>query len=496
MLHILSLNYLLFVGVLFLAYYLTPLKARWMLLLAASVVFYALSGWQGLVYLLALSGITYGAALAIESQGEAKGRRILVLTLTAVLGAMVVLKYADAVLRFLKAETASAFVLWQPLGLSWFTFQTAGYVIDVSRGKVQPERNFLKYLLFVSFFPQMSQGPISSFEQLAPQLKSGHRLEPVGVTMGFQRMLWGYFKKLVLADRLAAVTVWMLSDVQKPGWLVICGAAIYLIRLYADFSGGMDIILGTAMTFGITMTENFWYPFFALSVADYWRRWHITLGAWFRSYLLYPFTMSRFGRMLGKGATKLFGKRTGRLIPSAAATVLVFLLIGLWHGAHWNAAVYGLYFGILMGASVLLDGTFRNLKKKLGIRENHPAWKAFCLVRTWVLLVIAQFFAFTGSPAQAVTLLGASFANWGQGSLRECFASIMPGREWLIALCAGGILLVVDLLGSRGVEVNRRLAQGPFPIRWVLMLLLILAIVIFGCYGQGTSSAAFVYTQF
>lgn len=491
--NILSLNYLVLVGCCFFVYYLMPLGIRWTVLLAASLVFYVQSGWQGLVYLLTLTGITYCAARAYSSCGEKKARRILILTLTMVLGAMAVVKYADAFLMVLKAKPLG---LLQPLGLSWFTFQSAGYVIDVSRGKAKPERNFLKYFLFVSFFPQMGQGPISTFDALAPQLVQGHRLEPVGVTKGFQLMLWGYFKKMVLADRLAAVTAYVLTDGVKPGYMVLISAALYLLRLYADFSGAMDIVRGTAMTFGVTMAENFHYPFFAKSVAEYWRRWHITLGAWFRSYLLYPFVTGAAGRALSRGGTKCFGKRIGNLIPSAVATVLVFLLIGLWHGAYWNAVVYGLYFGVIMAVSLLLEGTFRKLKKKHGIRSKSPVWCGFCMVRTWLVLLIAQYFAFTNSPAQAVSLLGASFQNWGQGGILDSFLAVMAGREWLIALIAALTLLTVDILCDRGVDVNGWLAKGPFPIRWLVLLLLIVAIVVFGCYGENVSGAAFVYTQF
>lgn len=486
---ILSLDYLLLAAATFAAYYLLPLKKRWWALLAASLVFYTLSGWFGLVYLTAVAAVTYGGALAIRRVRTAKrsGAKLLlagVLTLT--LGAMTALKSG---------------VLWQagwivPLGLSWFTFQSAGYVIDVYRGKAEPERNPLKYLLFVAFFPQLTQGPISTWRQLAPQLTEGHRLEPETVQEGALLMAWGYFKKLVLADRLAAVAAYTTAQMVIPGYLALMSAGVYMIQLYADFSGGMDVIRGTAMLYGIDMTENFRRPFFSRSVAEYWRRWHISLGAWFRSYLLYPLTTSRLGLALGAGASRILGKKTGRLVPSALATILIFLLIGLWHGIGWNAAFYGLYFGVLMALSTLLEPRFRSIRKRWHVPEKHPAVIALRMVRTWLLVLLPQFFAFTTGPAQAFSLMGQTLRDWSMADFPSVMTAIMPGLEWLIALAALALLMLVDVLDERGLAIGRRLARGTFPLRWLAMLALILAIVVLGCYGDGTSGAAFLYTQF
>lgn len=482
---ILSLEYLLYVAIVFILYYLLPLRARWITLLIASLAFYAFSGWRGMAYMTAFSGLTWGSALGVsclEKRPSAK-KALLATVLTVMLGMMALIKYAN-VLPFV------------PLGLSWFTFQGAGYVIDVYRGKAKPERNPLKHLLFLSFFPQMTQGPISAWFQLTPQLTQGHRLEPVNVTMGFQRMLWGYFKKLVIADRLAATTAAAISGSDMPGWLILLAAFLYMVRLYADFSGGMDIIRGTAMLLGIQLTENFRQPFFASSVSEYWRRWHISLGTWFRSYLLYPLTTSRFGLALGRLSAKLLGKKVGRLIPSAFATLVIFFLIGIWHGAYWNAAIYGLYFGFVMSASLLLEGGLRKLRKRLNVQEKHPLIFFLRILRTWLLLLPAQYFAFTSSPSQAVSLMAASMTNWDMTGITAALAAVMPLLEWAIALGAILLLAAVDLLAERGTDINLRLAKGPVWLRWPVLLALIVLTVALGCYGEGTGSAAFVYTRF
>ena len=486
---ILSLEYLLFAAGTFALYHLFPLKRRWLALLAASAAFDLLAGWQGAAYLLSAAARTYGSALwlhVLQETGKTRRMKLLLAgTLLLTLGGMVFFKYAGG--RLFQGLLA-------PLGLSWFTFQSAGYVVDVYRGKVKPERNFGKYLLFVSFFPQLTQGPISTWAQLAPQLEQGHRLEPSQSVSGVLLMCWGLFKKLVIADRLAAVTAYVTVEASVPGWTLLLGAATYMVRLYADFSGGMDVIRGTALLMGIDMAENFRRPFFAVSVADYWRRWHITLGAWFRSYLLYPLTTSRAGVALGRAGVRLLGKRVGRRLPAALATLVVFLLIGLWHGASWNAVLYGQYFGVLMGAATLLEPTLRGLKKRLHIREGARLWKGLCIARTLLLVLTAQFFAFTADAAQAFALIGRVFTGWTCAGVAQTLLSVMPALEWGIALAAGGVLFAVDAAMERGVRLRQRLAEGPLALRWAVLLALILVTVVLGCYGDDVNAAAFLYT--
>lgn len=505
---ILSLEYLLFTAMTFAAYYLFPLKKRWCLLLLVSILFYIPAGCQGMAYLVTAAAVTWSGALGIRAlavrRKATQGRLLLALVLLAVIGAMACFKYIGAVLEAVNALMAAvgsgktlpvrAWML--PLGLSWFTFQSAGYVIDVYRGKFEPERNFCRYLLFVSFFPQMAQGPISTWQQLSPQLMEGHRLQPQGVATGFLLMIWGYFKKLVIADRLAMVTAYVTSGAEQPGWLILMGAGLYMVQLYADFSGGMDVIRGTARTLGIDMAENFRRPFFADSVSEYWRRWHISLGAWFRSYLLYPLTTSHLGLAIGRASCKRLGKKTGRLIPSALATVLIFLCIGVWHSANWNAALYGLYFGLVMSGAMLLQPVFRAVKKRLHVQDKGPLPGGLRLVRTWLLVMLPQFFAFTNGPRQAFALMRRSVRGWASTGFAEAMTAVMAPLEWSIALAAMLLLLAVDLLQERGADVWAGLAAKRAPLRFLVLIALILSTVVLGCYGDGFDGAAFLYAQF
>ena len=520
---ILSFEFLVMMALLVAVNYCLPVRWRWLALLAASLVFYACAGWQGMVYLGAvtlltwLGGLYMGRSRAREKAAAAEGDkaeayrrkkrrgRLLALLVLIVIGGMAVIKYADLLHAGINAlwlalteggESLSAWSLLAPLGLSYFTFQSVGYLVDCARGKAEPEKNPLRYLLFVSFFPQITQGPITMYKQLAPQLRQPARFEPAAFVSGFQLALWGYFKKLVLADRLAMATDKIAGWSEQPGWVFLLGVALYAIRLYADFSGGMDVIRGAAKMLGVDVTENFRRPFFSTSVAEYWRRWHISLGAWFRNYLFYPLTTSRFGLALSKGGQRLFGKKIGRMLPGVVATFVIFFLIGVWHTANWNAVIYGAYFGVLLSLALLMEPLFKKLRALLHINAKAWWWKAIGLVRTWGLILLAQYFAYTASPAQAVKQLVLTFRNWDFSDFAVRMGRLMEPLEWYIALIALAIVFLIDLLCERGVDVNGKLARGTLLIRWPVLIALIVAILVFGCYGEGFDASAFLYTQF
>ena len=546
---ILSLNFVVFTLATVIVYYLVPLKCRWCILLLASVVFYALSGWQGCIWVLLVAAIAYGSSVLqhklllrekktaqteeqrqklqeqnqhqsleessdgmslweissdegmdlpssgwFSSSKKIKHLRKLVLAISIIVPflGMAFVKYYEILPGIWKELPQLSLIV--PLGLSYFTFQSVGYMIDIYRGKFAPEQNPLKLLLFVSFFPQMTQGPISTFPQLMPQLLEGHPFDPDNFVMGAQLALWGFFKKMVIADAFS--TVASSITISQPGWFILLTTIIYLMRLYADFSGGMDVIRGAARMLGVDMIENFRRPFFSLSVAEYWRRWHISLGNWFRNYLFYSFTTSGCGLALSKIGKKIFGKKAGRALPAAVSTVIIFFLIGIWHKANWNALIYGLYFGLIMGAATLLDPSFKKLKKKLHINEKKTYWKAFCMLRTWILVLLPQYFAYTKGPEKGFGLLVHTFQNWDFSQAAVQFTNLMDPIYWYGA--AGGVLLllIIDIICEKVPTLNEKIAKGPFYIRWPLLILLILAILTFGCYGTGYDGAAFLYTNF
>lgn len=480
---ILSFEFLLLAAGVTIVYYLLPLRLRWMALLSGSAAFLLLSGWQSAAHLSAAALVMWGGALLLKKH---KSRWVLAPLLVLELGAMAFLKYYPAL---------SGAALMLPLGLSYYTFQAAGYLIDVYRGKAQAQKNPLKAWLFLGYFPQLTQGPISTWRELSAQLLQGARFSAEGFTAGFQLLLWGYFKKLVIADRLSPAAEALLRGGEMPGWFILGGAALYTVRLYMDFSGGMDAVRGLSRMLGIALPENFRRPFFAQSVADYWRRWHITLGAWFRTYLLYPLIASRAGTALSRASVRRLGRQVGRAVPSALATLIVFLLIGVWHMASWNAVVYGAYFGLVMAASLLLEPAWKAMRSALSL-PRHGWMTAVRLARTWLLILPAQYFAFTASPAQGLSLLLGSLENWRFSGFSALTGAVMAPLEWVIAGAGCAVVLIIEILCERGIDVCGRLARARCIVRWPALLALLLCIAVFGMYGAGYDGAAFLYTQF
>ncbi len=477
---ILSFEFLLLAAGTLIIYYVLPIGVRWLALLGGSAFFVIMAGWQSIIHLTGIAAVTWLGGLLLERLEKKKMWLCAFLALE--LGAMLWVKY----------DAASVTVL----GLSYVTFQSAGFLIDVYRGKVKAQKNPLKIWLFTGYFLQLAQGPISSWKELGDQLLTGHCLEPVSFVSGFSLMLWGYFKKMVLADRLAAATEILVGDISDfPGWILILCVILYIIRLYGDFSGGMDVVRGISRMLGIELPLNFLRPFFSLSVAEYWRRWHITLGGWFRSYLMYPLTASRAGLKLGKFASRFLGKKTGRVLPTALATFLVFLLIGIWHSFSWNAVIYGAYFGLLMAISILLDPLWRKQNRRWKLNEKK--WiSPLRMVRTWILIIPAQFFAFTESTSKSLGVLKQCFVNWDFSNAFGQLTGIMPEWEWMIAWLAFLAVLLVDLFCEIGFDPCKKLAKARIWVRWPVLLALLLTILVFGIYGPSGDSSAFLYTQF
>ena len=281
-----------------------------------------------------------------------KKKKIVLAMVLIAFGMLGIMKYTnfmlgniDAVLRlFGSGKQIGVLNLTLPLGISFYTFQSISYVVDVYRGKHKAQGNFFKHALFVSFFPQLLQGPIGRYERLGSQLYEGHSYNLKELQFGVQRILWGFFKKMVLADRVNAAVLLIFHNYWNyGGWYNVLGVLLYSIQLYADFSGGIDIVIGIAQMFGITMDENFRQPYFSRSISEFWRRWHITLGTWMKDYIFYPFSLSKSMAKFGKWSKKKFGNNVGKLLPVGLADILVFFVVGVWHGAAWKYIMYGIY---------------------------------------------------------------------------------------------------------------------------------------------------------
>ena len=467
---LISLGFLLFAAVTVTVYYALPLRLRPVWLLAASVFFYLRAEPRCGLFLLFSILSCYAAALLIP---KTKHRKVLLfLALALNLGLMAALK----LLPWLMAQVVESgrLRLLYPLGLSFYSLQAAGYVIDVYRGKIEPERELWRFALFMSFFPIVSQGPISRYDQLAPELNTGHAISAKNLSRGAQLALWGYFKKLVVADR-AGLLVDLVYDTpgQYAGLAVCLAATLYTLQLYADFSGCVDICRGLARMLGIEVTENFRRPLFSVSIAEFWRRWHISLGAWLRDYLYFPLGGSR------KGRTR-----------KALNTLAVFAASGLWHGAGLNF----LFWGLFNGFCIVLGGETVKARDAFWLKCGAKKPPRFLRQLGCFFLVVLGFHFFRAPGLSAGVRMALDALHRFDGSLPE----LLDLKDMAVLWLGLGLMLLVSVLTERmetGCLLDR-IAALKLPLRWALWLCLLLTVLIFGVYGPGYDKAQFIYMGF
>ena len=440
--------FLLFVAVSVLVYYIVPHKFQWLVLLCFSYIYYLAGGVRYVGFILFSTLVTWGIALAVE-KAEAGGshksaRNFLVLGLILNFGMLGVIKYTNFMIENLNAlfhMNLRGMEILLPLGISFYTFQSSGYLLDVYWKRCDAERNPVKYALFVSFFPQILQGPIGRYSRLAHQLYEPHKFEGKNITRGFERILWGFFKKMILADWAAVFVDAIFDNPDQYSGLAIFGVLFYTVQLYADFSGGMDVVIGIASMFGIELDENFKRPFFSISITDFWHRWHITLGTWMKDYVFYPVTLSKWMGKFGKWGKKVFGKKTGRTLPICLANLIVFFVVGVWHGAAWKYIVYGMYNGIIIAFSGLMAEHYRNWKKKFNITGKENWYHVFMIIRTFILVNISWFFDRADTVGQAFHMMKLSVTKFAPSQL----LLIPAGKEASIAKKLGIPQLIIGL---------------------------------------------------
>lgn len=536
-----TLNFFVFVAVTVLAYFLFPLKKqKWAVLLAASYFFYMFAGYKYVAFILFTTISTYLVALWIDkialrskekikqnkkewtkeqkkkfkSSIKVKKRLVMALVLVLNFGILAFLKYYNFVAGSLNdafgvfgiALSAPTLRLLLPLGISFYTFQSMGYIIDVYREKTSPEKNPAKLALFVSFFPQIIQGPISFYDQLAHQLYEPHKFDFTRFKYGAELILWGFFKKLVIADRAVIAIKAVTVDYTKFGGTTIMFTVLmYALQLYADFSGGIDISRGIACMLGIDMVDNFKRPYFSKSINDYWRRWHITLGAWLKNYLFYPLAMSGAFINASKkmkntkfGATKA-GAHIAKVLPTSIASLIVFLVVGIWHGANWKYVAFGMWNGLIIMISILLKPVFESVLAKLKINAKSFGYGIFQMFRTFLIVLVGYMFDIAPSFSGAMNMIGASLFNQNLALGASQIKNLGLGNKDYIILFAGMIIIfVVSVIQEKHSTTTLReiLDIKAFVIRGGLIFLCIVTILVFGIYGPGYSPAEFVYMQF
>jgi D-alanyl-lipoteichoic acid acyltransferase DltB (MBOAT superfamily) len=509
-----SLKFVIFLLVAVIGFYSIPKRWQWAWLLAFSYVYYAAAGLKMVPFLLFSTLVSYSAGIWMdriknnqveEDQIQRKKRYILLITLILNFGMLVVMKYTNfavANLNFLFGSHFSFQALLLPLGISFYTFQSAGYIIDVYWEKFEAEKNFFRFALFVSFFPQLLQGPIGRFDKLAHQLYEEHSLDWSRMERSLQRILWGFFKKMVVADNAARFVDEVFARNNFPkysGTFILVAILGYSIQLYGDFSGGMDIVKGVALLFGIELDENFKRPYFATSLADFWHRWHITLGTWMKDYVFYPISLSKTMNRFGKFTRKVFGKNIGRAIPIGLANLIVFFLVGVWHGANWKYIVYGLFHGSIIAISGMMMLTTRKWKSKLHIPDISISWRVFQIARTFLLVNISWYFDRADDLNHAFALLNKTVTDfhisdlWNGKFLLYGVTRITP-EYYYVVLFACLTLFVVSYTQEKGIHLGERIRSKPIVLRFAIYLILLYALPALGTLSS--SSGGFIYAQF
>ena len=513
-------------------YFLFPLKYRWTVLLAASAVFYFSGGIGTGYFMLFTIGVIYVVAIfldklniaqkeqlknqpeltrdekkALKAAFQKKKRIILTAGLVICFGILVYLKYfnfiSSQIFKIpsifgldLKAPQHS---LAFPLGISFYTLQATSYIIDVYRGKIGAEKNIAKVALFVSFFPQITQGPIGRFNLLAPQLYEGHEFNFTQAKYGAQLFLWGLIKKLCLAEYVGVIAEEVFTNYKDySGLIILIGSIFYGLQVYADFSGGMDMIRGVAQVFGIEMAVNFERPYFARSVAEFWRRWHITLGAWMKDYVFYPLSLSKHFASLGKKTRKTFGNYVGKMLPTFLASFVAFFLVGIWHGSSYKYVAYGLWNSIIISSSILLEPTYKKILEKLKVNTECFSWKLFQIVRTFFLISIGRIFSRANSLRDSLAMLKnlvSEFNPWvlTDGTIYELG---LTAREMFLVFLMLIVVLVISLMQENGMKIRQSLEKQNLLFQWLVIIGAIVFLLIYGAYGGGFSAADFVYQQF
>ena len=500
-----SFQFLLFFPIVTVLYFLIPGRFRWALLLVASYYFY-MSWNPSLVFLILFTtAVSYAAGILLEKYEDKKRRKIcLIATLAASLGVLFFFKYFNflslsvtGLLQAIRLPVEDLTLdLLLPVGISFYTFQTLSYVIDVYNGTIRAERHFGYYALFVSFFPQLVAGPIERPENLLPQLHTEQKFRRDNFNAGVRHMLAGFFKKVVVADVLASYVNAVYNDAAATAGApaIIIATILFTFQVYCDFSGYTDIAVGCARIMGYRLMQNFRLPFRSRSIHEFWERWHISLTSWFRDYIFYPLAMNkkitRWARKLGKK----YGSRTiNIMLPQCLALFVTLLLSGLWHGAAWTFVLWGAMHGVYQVLERLTEKKRKAFWARRGVSENNRLFAFGQMALTFILCNFALIFFRANSVADLGLLMKNLFTNW---TLKGTFLTLnMELMDVLVTAVSIFLMTLVDKLFVQ--EFPIRQPRGGLWAKGEICAFLLAAIVCaWTMLLAGDGAAAFIYFQF
>ncbi|MCR4718082.1 MAG: MBOAT family protein [Firmicutes bacterium] len=484
-----SFNFLIFFPTVTLVYFLIPQKIKYLWLLAASYFFYMSWNPKYAVLILTSTAITFLSGIVISGAKTKKAKKWAVFASFSLnLAILFVFKYfyfaldnLNTVRTFLNLSAyMPKFDIILPVGISFYTFQALSYTVDVYRGDVAPEKNFFKYALFVSFFPQLVAGPIERSKNLLSQVNEEHYFDYLRVRRGLLVMLWGYFLKLVIADRAAILVNTVYDNLTSfNGVHIAIATACFAVQIYCDFASYSLIAIGAAEVMGFRLMQNFRRPYFAISIADFWRRWHISLSTWFRDYLYIP----------------LGGNRKGT-VRKYLNLMIVFLVSGLWHGASWHFVIWGAIHGLYQIFEGITKGVRTSIIKAIKINADNFAYVWFKRITVFVLVCFAWIFFRSPDMTAANEAIRRIFTDFGSIDFAKMtdFGVDVPNAVSLA--CAVLVLFAVSLFANKNNDIITGIEKMIFPVRWTVYLALLFAVLVFGIYGPGFEASQFIYFQF
>lgn len=526
-----SLVFIIFFTIITIFYYVLPKRFQWIILLLASLIFYISSGWKAIPFVLTTSltiyfvtckmdriysvlaqdiaaeGISKDEKQNLQRQAKAKCKKYVILAVVILLGMLGYVKFTNKLGAFVSdfmlfvSGVSSEFTPWDliiPLGISYYTFSSIGYLLDVYWKKDKCEKNYFKVLLYMIYFPQIVEGPIARHKQLATQFIEKKTFNYTQFCFGIQLMAWGYFKKMVIADRAAIFVNTIMGNLETyQGFYIVLALALGVVQLYADFSGCMDIAAGISEVLGIRLEKNFDRPFFSSSVAEFWRRWHITLGAWFKDYVYMPLATSKWMMKINTEIKKKHGTATYKLVSAAIPLTVVWLLTGLWHGTGWNYVVWGIYYGALIILGMAFEGKFKKIEAALHINTKAASWRILQHIRIFFIFMGGRLLTAPGTLENTVIAAKQMFSQFNIWVFFDSslYSMGLDRPNFMLLLITIVVLWAVSMLQSRG-SVREIIAGQNIVIRWLIYYLLFFSIIVFGEYGPGFDAASFVYMNF
>lgn len=493
---IISLRFLILVIISLIAFYITPLRVRRYIIVIFNFAFLFLANdlYQVIGIVLCMV-ITYISAIIVEKKVSLPLKKtIVVLSVVIIASMMVLLK--DSKFFGLSIDWVA------PLGISYYTLSCIGYILDVYWGVDKAEKNPLRFFMFAGYYPIMTSGPIISYKDRDNIFPFDKRFEYEKFCFGAQRVLWGLFKKMVIAARVATWVDAIYGDYHKYAGIYIWIAVIlFVIQLYADFSGCIDIVLGISEMFGFKLPENFNLPFLAKNLSVFWRKWHITLGEWLRSYIFYPILKSRPFQKIGKATKKRFGKRLGKKIPVWLSLVITWFLIGFWHGGAWNYIFgVGLFMAAIIILGEMLEPLWKYIIKVLHINTDTKAFKAFQIIRTWIFFTFGlSFFRSYNGLREGFDIWKEAFSTWNinvlwNGDLLELGLDL---GNIIVMFFSILVLIIISIIRSRSdCSVRQLIASKNIVFRWACYLILLVVVIIYGQYAIEFDASAFIYGKF